>query len=102
MKYITVFDAPHQNQVTIIRNLFEQNQLDFRILEESTNSAVPVGAKIQVEERDVERAKKILKENGFLGTPVPEPRSRLNVRFLWYLLLALILIVVISVLVNRS
>lgn len=100
MKYVTVFDTQRQNHVTIIRNLFEANQINFRILDEATNSAIPVGVRVQVIENQVLQAKNILKENGFYGTPEPEPDSALNYRFLWYLLFALILIVIISALIN--
>lgn len=100
MKYVTVFDTLRQNQVTIIRNLFEANQINFRILDEATDSAIPVGVRVQVIENQVLQAKNILKENGFYGTPEPEPDSALNYRFLWYLLFALILIVIISALIN--
>ena len=100
MKYITIFDTPRQNQVAIIRNLFEANQIKFRVLDEATNTAIPVGVRVQVIEDQVLTAKNILKENGFYGTPEPEPDSALNYRFLWYLLLALILIIVISAIIN--
>lgn len=100
MKYITIFDTPRQNQIAIIRHLFEENQIKFRILDEATNTAIPVGVRVQVVENQVLRAKNILKENGFYGTPEPEANSALNYRFFWYLFLALLLIIIISGLIN--
>jgi hypothetical protein len=100
MKYITIFDTPKQNQVTIISHLFKENQIDYRILNEATNNAIPVGKSVQVMDNQVEKAKNILKENGFYGTLEPKPTSEVNYRFLWYLFFALLLIVVISALIN--
>ena len=100
MKYITVFDTPQQNQITIIRHLFEQHQIDFRIFDESTNAAIPVGVTVQVEENQVEKARSLLKENGFMGTPTPGPEGSENKNYWIFLVVALLAIIAVSILVN--
>lgn len=101
MKYVTIYDTPQQNRVTIIRHLFTEHQLDFRIFDESTNSAIPVGVRVQVREDQVERARNILRDNGFLGTPMPRPQDNENKRFWIFLLFALLAVIIVSFFINR-
>lgn len=100
MEYVTIYHARRPNHAVIIKNLFEDHNLKFRILEETTNSAIPVGKRVQVLEDQVEKAKDILKQNGFLGTPEPEPESGQNKKYWIILVLALFLVILFSILIN--
>lgn len=101
MNYITIYHARRQNEVVIIKYLFEEDNITFRILKESPGSAVPIGVRIQVDENQITKANKILKNNGFLGNLQPESDSKSVQQFWWYLLLALILIIIFSIFINR-
>lgn len=100
MKYVTIYHARRPNQAFIIKSLFEEHNLNFRILEESTNSAIPEGKRVQVVEEQLKKAKDILKQNGFLGTPEPEPGTGQNKRYWVILFLALLLVILFSILIN--
>lgn len=102
MVYFTIYNTSNQNKVHILKRLFEEHQIDHRVLKDLENSAVPVGFKIQVSREQGERAKDILKEHGFLGTPGPLPDAHILSRFWIYLTLALFLIIVISILIKFS
>lgn len=102
MGYFTIYNTSRQNKVLILKQLFEEHQIDYRVLKDIQNSAVPVGYKIQVIEEQGERAKNILKEHGFLRIPEPAPDSHMLSKFWIYLTMALFLIIVISVIIKLS
>ncbi len=101
MKYITIYHARRQNETVIIKYLFDEENITYRILKESPKSAVPIGLRVQVDENQVIKAAKILKNNGFLGDLQPESDSKSVQQFWFYLLLALILIILFSIFINR-
>lgn len=100
MKYTTIYTTPSKNQVPVIRHLFEEHQIDHRIFDEPKNDSLPEGTKVQVINEQVNKAKDILKENGFYGTPEPYPDSRTISKFWIFLTLALFLVIIISIVVN--
>lgn len=100
MEYITIYHARRPSHAAIIKNLFEQHNLKFRVLEESTNSAIPVGKRVQVMEDQVEAAKNILKQNGFLGINEPEQESGQKNKYWIILFLALLLVILFSIIIN--
>ena len=100
MEYTTVFTTLQQNQVVIIRHLFKEHGLDFRILDQPVDNAIPAGVRVQVVHTQVGKAKEVLKENGFFGTPEPKPEGKIMRRFWLYLVLGLFLLIIISILLN--
>ena len=72
MGYITVYRTLDSTEVSLIRHKFEDENLDFQVLDEHTNAAAGVagiggeGMRIQVEESQKSKAKKYLRELGFL------------------------------------
>lgn len=102
MSYFTIYTTSRQTKIIILKQLFEEHRVDYRVLKEPKNSAVPVGFRVQVTEKHGERAKNILKNHGFLGTPEPAPDSHMLSRFWIYLSMALFLIVIISILIKLS
>lgn len=100
MTYRTIYETPQQNQVILIKNIFETNNIDFRFLDESNNTNFLLGVRVQVEERDTSRAEALLKENGLLTEPDPEKSAAFMSRFWLWLLIALLALIVVSVLIN--
>ena len=100
MEYTTIFTTLQQNQVVIIRHLFKEYGLDFRVLDQSVDNAIPAGVRVQVVHNQVGKAKETLKENGFFGTPEPKPEGKIMRRFWLYLLLGLLVLIIVSVLLN--
>lgn len=100
MSYRTIFETPQQNQVILIKNIFETNHIDYRFLDESTNTNFALGVRVQVKETDASRAQAILKENGLLNEPESGKDAVSLSRFWMWLVLALLAIIVASVLIN--
>lgn len=100
MNYVTVWETPRQNQLIILKSIFEQNNIKYRFLDEGTNTNFPVGVRVQVQESQAREARKLLEENGFVGTLEPRPDSGIATSFWWYLFLALLVIIIVSALVN--
>lgn len=100
MNYVTVWETPQQNQLILVKSIFEQNNLNYRFLDEGANTNFPVGVRVQVEENQAEKARKILKENGFIGTIEPKPEAGVATSFWWYLFLALLVVIIVSAFIN--
>lgn len=100
MSYTTVYESSARSEIAIIRNLFDQDDIEFRIFDESTNDTFPLGVRIQVADYDLEKAMNILKVNGFLGEPGEAAQPVSKSRFWTYLFLALLIVIIVAVLIN--
>ncbi len=100
MSYFTIYTTSRETRVIILKQLFDEHRIQYRVLKEQKNSAVPIGFRVQVAEEQGEKAKNILKIHGFLGTPEPAPDSHMLSRFWIYLTMALFLVVIISILIK--
>lgn len=73
MEFITIYSGDDQGEISIIKHLLEEHNIPYNLLGEATATSAGIGAtgnmgmRIQVPEMEIDRAKKILKENGFLG-----------------------------------
>ncbi|WP_010227583.1 putative signal transducing protein [Gillisia marina] len=71
MNFITVFNSNQSFQISIVKNLFDREKINYRIPDEFMDSAAGIGGlgingmHVQVLEEDVMRAKVILKDAGF-------------------------------------
>ena len=101
MHYITVWETAQQNQLVLLRNLFEQERLDFRILDQNTNNNFATGARVQVEEKDKERAEAILRDNGFLKTRRIGRESMASKSFWTWFFAILLLLIIVAALINE-
>lgn len=101
MNYITVWQTAQQNQLLLLRNLFEQANIDFRILDENANNNFAIGARVQVEEKDRERAEILLREHGFIkGRTATDTEA--SGKFLWlWIIAALLLLILVGVLISE-
>lgn len=72
MKYATIFNSVHLWEISIIRNLLEENNIDYKTPDEATNSATGIaglgirGMRVLVPEEQRERAISILRDRGFV------------------------------------
>lgn len=107
MQYITVYRTFDSGELSIIRHRFEDEDLDFKILDEATNSAAGIagmganGVRIQVIEPQVATARKYLKELGFTGaTMVDRSNEPKNPARKWIvILLAILILILVSFLI---
>ncbi len=73
MKFITIYRTLDRTEISIIKHQFEQEEIDYQVNGEATNDSAGVaglgggGMTVQVREEQVEKAKQILTQNGFLG-----------------------------------
>ncbi|MCC8359261.1 putative signal transducing protein [Salinimicrobium sediminilitoris] len=100
MAFITVYQTAQQNQLMLLRNIFEQNNLRYRILDESSNTNFAIGARVQVHENDMKRAEVLLRDNGFLQEPGPGKSDVSMSQFWLWFVLAMICLVVAAFLIN--
>jgi len=66
MNFVTIFNTPQTFKIAIIRNLFDMENIQYRIFDEFTNNAAGIaglginGIRVQVIEEDLHRAQRIL------------------------------------------
>ncbi len=71
MSFITILNTPETFKIAIIRNLFDMDNIQYRIFDEFTNNAAGIaglginGIRIQVLEDDLMLAQKILEGANF-------------------------------------
>lgn len=100
MAYTTIYETSQQNQIILLKNIFEQNNVRYTILDESTNTNFPVGVRVQVHENDVKRAEGLLQENGFIQDPGRGNSSVSMSKFWLWLVIALVCIIIAAILFN--
>lgn len=109
MQYTTIFTSNDRTEINIIKHLFEEHKVDYNILGETTNDAAGTagsginGMRVQVPSDQVEKAKSILLQNGYLGNlnkergKIGNPKRRRKPvisRWILIFLAALVLIIV--------
>lgn len=100
MAYSTIYETSQQNQIILLRNIFEQNNVRYNILDESTNTNFPIGVRVEVHENDYKRAEGLLIENGFLQDRATGPNSVSTSKFWLWFVIALVCLVVAAFLIN--
>lgn len=115
MEYITIFTSNDRTEVSLIKHLFEDNNVPYNVLGETTNDSAGIagsgitGMRVQVPKDKVDEAKEVLLENGFLGKLKKERTERVEIgrrrsppvisRWILFFLAALVLIVVALIIV---
>ena len=103
MEFITIYTGDDQAEISIIKHLLEENNIDHTVLGETTASSAGIGAtgnggmRIQVPKDEVDHAKEVLLETGFLGNwQKGRLKKQTTYRFKWVLifLAALVLVLV--------
>lgn len=101
MSYNTIYTTSSQNQLLLIKEIFKQNKITYRLLEPSSNIIENTEVKVQVSESDRPRAEALLRENGFLSGPDRAGNSVSMARLWIWLVIALIFLTITSVLINK-
>ena len=71
MRLVTIFNTTHTSEISIIRNLFEDNDIQFIAPDMATDSALGIaglgitGMRVQVPQDQQEKALAVLKAHGF-------------------------------------
>ena len=104
MEYSTIYRTHDSAEVSIIKHKFEEKNLRYHILDENNNSSAGIagmggeGMRIQVQESQIKKAKKLLEEIGFLGEwkddLKKERRKQPTRKWIFIFLAALVLIIV--------
>ena len=97
MSYTTIYETSKHDQVVSLKKIFEENNVRFKIRDESTSSDV---SEVQVHENDVKRAEGLLLENGFLENPDPGESSESKSKFWLWLVIALICLAIAVYLIS--
>ncbi|SDK87530.1 hypothetical protein SAMN04488034_101730 [Salinimicrobium catena] len=98
MEYTTIWETRKQNQLFLLRNIFEQNNIDYRFLDEKNTSGLVV--RVQVVRGQEEKAGALLRENGLLKDPSPGAERVTPTKFWIWLFVALFIIIVAAVIIN--
>ncbi|MEG9327744.1 hypothetical protein V6B16_07335 [Salinimicrobium catena] len=98
MEYTTIWETRKQNQLFLLRNIFEQNNIDYRFLDEKNTSGLAV--RVQVVRGQEEKAGALLRENGLLKDPSPGAERVTPTKFWIWLFVALFIIIVAAVIIN--
>lgn len=98
MKFFTIYSTKDEQEVSILKNVYTDENIDFRIVEPEASSVSSNDPKrIQVAERDREKARELLEQTGFLRVDSlhsQKPRRMAGKKWIFIFLAALVLILV--------
>ncbi|MHA6279251.1 putative signal transducing protein [Salinimicrobium sp. CAU 1759] len=100
MSYTTVYETSAQNQIILLKNIFEQNNVRYKMFDETGNTNFALGVRVQVHNNDIKRAEALLRENGFLEDPAPGQSSVSMAKFWLWLVIALVCLIFAAFLIN--
>ncbi|HER40016.1 MAG TPA: hypothetical protein ENO10_02225 [Salinimicrobium catena] len=100
MNYTTIWETSRQNELILLKNIFEQNNIDYRFLDENTNTNFAVGVRVQVVRGQEEKAGALLRENGLLRDPSPGGERVSKTKFWTWLFIALLIIIIAAIFIN--
>lgn len=99
MKYKTIYSTRDKNEYTVLKDLFEQEKIDYKVLEDKSTETEPGDMpeqRFQTAPEDREKAEELLEQTGFLRSAnVQATRlQRMPARkWIFFFLAALILII---------
>lgn len=102
MEYVTVYETFSNSEAHILSNIFRDNGIDHRRLDERTNDVVPIGVRVQVIAQHKDRALVLMRENGFLGKRLATTDEAPSGKFWIYLFLGLMVVVIVGVIISMA
>lgn len=99
MNYITILETTQQNELVLLRNLFEQHKIDYKIFDENVNTNFLVGVRVQVAEEQEGEAREILRENGLIEEKSAQGRKTSIISTRTWFLLAVLVIIITTLLI---
>lgn len=109
MNYITVYRTLDRNEISIIKNLFDQSDIEYQVPDEVTNDSAGIaglggrGMRVQVSKKDENTARSILTQAGFVGEreadPLEKHRKPATSKIVYFLLALLIVVLAIMLLI---
>ena len=100
MEYITVYETFKNSEAHILSNIFRNNGIRYRLLNERTNDIVPIALRLQVLDEDKDQALILIRENGFLGESLANTKETPTGKFWIYLFIALLVVIIVGVLIS--
>lgn len=98
MKFFTIYSTSDEQEISILKNVYEEERIEYRVLDpERTSESGQDTTRIQVAERDHEKARELLEQTGFLRIGhlhSPKPRRAGGKKWILIFLAALVLILV--------
>lgn len=101
MSYVTIYRTAKENRILLLKGIFEQNNIAYRILKANDPSNGPGEVKVQVKDVDSVLATALLKENGLVAHSHGEEDSVSMARFWLWLVIALLAIITASFFINH-
>lgn len=100
MNYIKVYSTQDQNEISVLKNVFEEEGIDYRLEEADAGSSTQ--KRILVAEGDESKARELVHQTGFLNMDhsqtVRRKRTSRN-KWMFFFLAALILLLVAMLIV---
>lgn len=105
MKYFTVYTTKDKSEVSVLKDLFEQEKIDFQILDNEDTAASSTGMpekRFQVAEKDREKAEELLEQTGFLriGRLNPSSPKRMPANKWILIFLAALILIIVAMLIT--
>ncbi|WP_029037341.1 putative signal transducing protein [Salinimicrobium xinjiangense] len=97
MEFFTIYSTRDEQEVSILKNVYEEEKIGYRILEPETSGTHEGQKRIQVAEKDREKARELLDQTGFLRVDSlhsHKPRRMPGKKWILIFLAALILVLV--------
>lgn len=95
MEFFTIYSTKDKQEVSILKNIYDQEQIEYRVLEPENPLDDPTT--IQVAENEKEKARELLEQTGFMSMGplhAHKPRRTAGKKWIFIFLAALILILV--------
>ncbi|MFD2517123.1 putative signal transducing protein [Salinimicrobium flavum] len=102
MNYISVYSTRDKSEVSVLKNLFAEEKIDFRIEDEGTAMGDPPVSdkRFMVAEKDRKLARELLHQTGFVKEFPHERRTPRRPMKRWmFLFLAALVLVVVAIIV---
>lgn len=105
MNYIDIFRTSDRHELSILKNLFDEENIAYRTHGEAMDNAANIGGlgndgmRIEVEEGERERASEIIKRSGFLGQSrrIAHPERRKPQVGKWVIIVLALLVVLVAI-----
>lgn len=101
MDYVTVYATTDANEVSVLRGLFAEHHIDFKIKEGETLGQGETEAFFEVAEKDRKKARELLHETGYLHVKSPSHRSASTRGKKWmFVFLAALVLILVAILIT--
>lgn len=101
MDYVTVYATTDANEVAVLRGMFSEHKIDFKINEGEKLTQGETETFFEVADKDRKKARELLHETGYLHVKSPSHRSAATRGKKWmFIFLAALVLILVAILIT--